>query len=244
VRNNLSFINVYQKKNLKSKIVTQLLYGDTFRKLKKSGSWIKIINDSDKYKGFIKRKKFPSNQKYTHKVFGLYANLYSSPNIKNKIKNKLSFGSKIKVIKKNKNFYKFDNLWIKKKDLKNIKYETRDKFRDIKKFINTKYKWGGKHFNGVDCSGLIQLFMNFNNKFCPRDTKDQIKFFKKKTELRKIKKNDLIFWKGHVALALSKQELIHAYGPSKKTVIMPIKKTIDRIYKTANLKIIGLRKTQ
>ena len=86
--------------------------------------------------------------------------------------------------------------------------------------------------------------MNFNNKFCPRDTKDQIKFFKKKTELRKIKKNDLIFWKGHVALALSKQELIHAYGPSKKTVIMPIKKTIDRIYKTANLKIIGLRKTQ
>ena len=118
MRNNLSFINVYQKKNLKSKIVTQLLYGDTFRKLKKSGSWIKIINDSDKYKGFIKRKKFPSNQKYTHKVFGLYANLYSSPNIKNKIKNKLSFGSKIKVIKKNKNFYKFDNLWIKKKILK------------------------------------------------------------------------------------------------------------------------------
>ena len=84
--------------------------------------------------------------------------------------------------------------------------------------------------------------MNFNNKFCPRDTKDQIKYFKKKISLRNIKKNDLIFWKGHVALALSKNKLIHAYGPYKKVVIMPIKKTIDRIYKTANLKVTGIRR--
>ena len=105
-----------------------------------------------------------------------------------------------------------------------------------------KYKWGGKHFTGVDCSGLIQLFLNFNNKFCPRDTKDQIKYFKKKTKLENIKKNDLIFWRGHVAIAISKNKLIHAYGPLKKTVIMPINKTIDRIYKTANLKVIGIRK--
>ena len=39
-------------------------------------------------------------------------------------------------------------------------------------------------------------------------------------------KNDIIFWKGHVALALSKKNLIHAYGPKKKTVIMNIDKTI------------------
>ena len=84
--------------------------------------------------------------------------------------------------------------------------------------------------------------MNFNNKFCPRDTKDQIKYFKKKIKLHDIKKNDLIFWKGHVALALSKNKLIHVYGPYKKVVIMPIKKTIDRIYKTANLKVTGIRR--
>jgi hypothetical protein len=57
-----------------------------------------------------------------------------------------------------------------------------------------------------------------------------------------LRKNDLIFWKGHVALAISKKKLIHGYGPSKKVVIMPIKKTIDRIYKTANLKVIGIRR--
>jgi len=36
VRSNNSVINVYKKKNIKSKVVTQLLYGDTFKKLKKN----------------------------------------------------------------------------------------------------------------------------------------------------------------------------------------------------------------
>ena len=47
---------------------------------------------------------------------------------------------------------------------------------------------------------------------------------------------------GHVAVVLSKKKLIHAYGPKKKVVIMSIRKTIDIIYKTVNLKIIGIRR--
>ena len=123
MRSNQSFTNVYSKKNTKSNIVTQILYGDTFKKIKKSKSWIKIKNDSDNYKGYIKNKKFFPNQKNTHKVFNLYANLYSKPNNRYKIHKKLSFGSKIRVIKKNKGFYNFDNSWIKKKDLKEIDFK-------------------------------------------------------------------------------------------------------------------------
>ena len=135
-------------------------------------------------------------------------------------------------------FQKF-NLIITKK---NIAKDSPLFFRDVKIFKNVKYKWGGKHFSGIDCSALIQIFFNFNNKFCPRDTKDQIKFFKKKVSLNKIKKNDLIFWKGHVAIVLSKKNLIHAYGPYKKVVIMNIKKTLDRIKRTAKLDVIGVRR--
>jgi cell wall-associated NlpC family hydrolase len=115
-------------------------------------------------------------------------------------------------------------------------------FSKIDLFKGKKYKWGGKSYKGIDCSALVQLFLNQNNKFCPRDTKDQEKYFKKRIKLKNVKKNDMIFWKGHVAIALSKNKLIHAYGPLKKVLIMPIKKTIDRIHKTANLKIVGIRR--
>jgi gamma-D-glutamyl-L-lysine dipeptidyl-peptidase len=242
VRNNFSVLNIYKKKNLKSEIVTQILYGDTFKILEKSNSWVKIKNDIDNYKGYIKNKKYPCNNKNTHKVFTLFANLYSKPKNSAKIKKKLSFASKISVTKKKNGFYKFDDFWIKKNTLKKIHYKNKNFFFGIKNFINIKYKWGGKHCSGVDCSGLIQLFFNYNNKFCPRDAKDQIKYFKKKVSLKNIKKNDLVFWKGHVALAISKDKLLHAYGPLKKVVIMPIKKTIDIILKTANLRIIGIRR--
>ena len=242
MRSNSSVINVYKKNNIRSGVVTQLLYGDTFKKIKETRRWLKIKNESDNYTGYIKKKKFPPDQKSTHKVYNIYANLYSKPNAQNKIKKKLSFGSKIKVTKSKNIFYKFDNFWIKKSDLKKINYMTKDTFKNIKKFINKKYKWGGKHFTGLDCSGLVQLFLNFNNKFCPRDTKDQIKYFKKKIHLNKIKKNDLIFWKGHVAIVISKTKVIHAYGPLKKVIIMPVQKTIEKIRKTANLKIIGIRR--
>ena len=100
MRSNRPVINVYKKNDIKSEIVTQLLYGDTFKKIKKIRKWIKIKNDEDNYKGFIKNDKFPHNQKNTHKICTVYATLYSNPKKRNKIKKKLSFGSKIKVIEK------------------------------------------------------------------------------------------------------------------------------------------------
>ena len=242
MRSCASLINVYKKNKVRSGVVTQLLYGDTFKKVKRIRKWIKIKNYNDNYVGFIRNKNFLPNETSSHKVYNLSAALYSRPETKYKIKKKLSFGSKLKISEKKGEFCKFDNLWIQEKDLKKINAMTKDPFHNIKKFINVKYKWGGKHFTGVDCSGLIQLFFNYNNKFCPRDTKDQIRYFKKKIKLRNVKKNDLIYWKGHVAIAISKNKLIHAYGPLKKVVIMPIKKTINRIYKTAYLKIIGIRR--
>tara|TARA_Y100000590_G_scaffold352560_1_gene405158 strand:- start:4226 stop:4957 length:732 start_codon:yes stop_codon:yes gene_type:complete len=242
VRINLPVLNVYKKRTTKSEIVTQLLYGDTFKKVKQFKSWIKIKNDLDNYKGYIENKKFPLNVKNTHKVSVLRSNLYLKPNLNSKINKKLSFSSRVRVSKRKGNFYKIDNFWIKKKDLKKINYKNKDIFSNIKKFKNIKYKWGGKHCGGIDCSALVQLFLNYNNRFCPRDAKDQIKYFKKKINIKKIRKNDLIFWKGHVAIIISKKKLIHAYGPYKKVVVMPVKNTIKRIFKTANLKVIGIRR--
>ena len=131
---------------------------------------------------------------------------------------------------------------LKKKDVKPVSYKENDPFKKITSFKNIKYKWGGKSFRGIDCSALVQVFLNFNNKFCPRDARDQVKYFKKNIKLKNIKKNDIIYWKGHVAIALSKKKLIHAYGPMKKTVIMSINQTIKKIEQTAGLKVIGIKR--
>jgi len=88
----------------------------------------------------------------------------------------------------------------------------------------------------------LQLFYYYNNSFYPRDTKDQIKYSKRNLNKRKFKKGDIIFWKGHVAMCLNSKKLIHAYGPEKKVIIMPIIETINRIQRTAKLKVKKISK--
>ena len=84
---------------------------------------------------------------------------------------------------------------------------------------------------------FLQIYFYYNRIFFPRDTKDQIKYTKKNSKKKEFKKGDIIFWKGHVAICLNSKQLIHAYGPEKKVIIMPIIKTINRIEKTAKLKV-------
>ena len=239
--NNLTITNLYKKPSIKSEIVTQMIYGDSFSISKKSKKWLKIKIKEDGYNGFIKNRKFPKFLKPTHKVNVLKSNVFKIPNEKRRIA-QISFGSKIRVMENGKKFLRFSKGWIDKNDVKPIGFKETNPFRKIFIFKNIKYMWGGKSFKGIDCSALIQVFLNFNNKFCPRDAKDQVKFFKKNIKLNKIKKNDIIYWKGHVALALSNKKLIHAYGPMKKTVVMGISQTIKRIEQSAKLKIIGIKR--
>ena len=239
--NNLPIINLYKKPSVNSEIVTQMIYGDSFLVSEKTKNWTKIKIIDDGYKGYIKRRRFCNFSKSSHKVSVLKANIYKLPNKKRKI-SQLTFNSKIKVLGTKKNFFKFEKGWINKRDVMPILFKEKNSFKKISIFKNVKYKWGGKSFKGIDCSALIQLFLNFNNKFCPRDARDQIKYFKRNIKLKNIRKNDIIYWKGHVALALSNKKLIHAYGPMKKTVIMNIKQTIKRIDQTANLKVISIKR--
>ena len=239
--NNFPVISLHKRPSTKSEVVTQMIYGESFLVLKKTKKWFKIKISEDNYKGYILNKNFINLLKPSHKINVLKAKIYKFPNKQKKI-NEITFGSKIKVINIKGKFIEFSKGWIDKKEVKPISYKNKNPFSKITIFKNIKYKWGGKSFKGIDCSALIQLFLNFNNKFCPRDAKDQVKYFRKNVKLSDVRKNDIIYWKGHVALALSNKKLIHAYGPMKKTVIMGIDQTIKRIEKTANLKVIGIKR--
>jgi len=86
------------------------------------------------------------------------------------------------------------------------------------------------------------MYYLYNNKYFPRDTKDQIKIKKGPKNLNNLKKGNIIYWKGHVAVCINSKKLIHAYGPRKKVLIMNIKNTIKIIEKTANLKVKKITK--
>ena len=234
-------VNLYKKDSTKSEIITQMIYGESFEIIKKSTKWLKIKIIDDGYLGYIVKKKFISYLKPTHKVSVLSANVYKSSNFKEKVE-RFSYASKIKVEKTNSQFAKFQDKWIEKKNIKPLNYKNKNLFKDIKIFKGVKYKWGGKTFDGIDCSALVQVCLNFNNRSCPRDTHQQLRFFKKNISLKNIKKNDIIYWRGHVAVALSPRKLIHAYGPKKKTVVMNITTTVKLIKKTANLKVVLIKR--
>ena len=226
--------NIYKKPNVVSEVTSQILYGEKFKIISKNKNWIKIKVSFDKYIGYIKYKDHDKNHKPTHKIFVLKANIYNKQ--KNKTKYFLPFASRISIIQENKNFIEFEkNKWIKKNDIKKINHIEKDYLKILKLFLKTKYVWGGKTYKGIDCSAILQLFFYYNNKFYPRDTKDQIKYSAKKNESRIFKKGDIIFWKGHVAVCINTQKLIHAYGPEKKVLIMNITETINRIERTAKL---------
>ena len=234
------YINLYDKPSYNSKVGSQILYGEKFKILIKKKNFYKIKSSYDNYVGYIKSSNYINKFKPTHKISVLKSRIFKYPKNQAECKSKkfLSFSSKIQIIKKNKNFIMFDkNKWLNIKDIKLINQKEKKFLKILKLFLECKYMWGGKTFNGIDCSALIQIFYQYNNKYFPRDTKDQIKYSKKKIKRNNFKKGDLIFWKGHIAVCITSQKLIHAYGPKKKVIIMPIKQTIDLIEKTANLRV-------
>ena len=232
--NNKSLSNIYKKPSKVSEVTSQIIYGEKFKILSKNKSWLKIQTLYDNYIGYIKDESYTEYHNHTHKIFTLKTNIFNKQ--KNRTKYFLPFASKISIIQTNKKFVEFEkNKWVIKKDIKRIGSVEKNYLKVLKLFLKTRYVWGGKTYKGIDCSAILQLFYYYNNKFYPRDTKDQLKYSKSNIGIKKFKKGDVIFWKGHVAICIDAKKLIHAYGPEKKVLIMPITGTIERIERSAKL---------
>ncbi len=231
--------NIYLKPTSNSEVTSQILYGEKFKIISKKKVWLKIKTDYDNYIGYIKENKFFQKYNPKYKIYKLKAKIFKKKGGKFiQTSNFLFFGSGIVVKNKYKKFFEFEeNKWIKKTDTKEINHYERKFMKIFKLFLNTKYLWGGKTSIGIDCSALIQIFFYYNRIYFPRDSKDQLKYCKKKLNI-KLFRTAIIFWKGHVAFRFNREKLIHAYGPKKKVLIMNTDKTIKKIYKDTKLKPI------
>ena len=228
-----SFSPLYSDK--KSKLSTQLLFGEECIAYEVSNDWSWVQSLRDQYVGYtptvnLSKKLF----KPTHKVTSLRTYIYKEPNIKSKDLLYLSFISVLEVKKIKGKFSLVNGIgWCPTSDLSAIDKVGFNRVMYAKQYLNTPYLWGGRDSMGVDCSGLIQNIVQINNKIFPRDTDMQEIFITKEIMYeKKLKAGDLIFWDGHVAMMIDNKNIIHANAYHMKTAIELLSAAKKRIFKT------------
>ena len=117
--------------------------------------------------------------------------------------------------------------------------------------LRTPYLWGGSTAFGIDCSGLVSLAMQMAGMDVLRDSDMQAATIGKPVAIRPdwsdLKRGDLVFWRGHVAIAQGEiggeQHLLHANGHTMDVTSEPAAAAVLRIEHLYE-KPIGVRRPE
>lgn len=220
-----------------SQLATEALSGELVTVYEERNGWAWAQTHYDGYVGYVPMDCLTSMiEEPTHKVSSRATFVYPAPDIKLPPLMRLSFGSEVIASDRDARFFELSRGgYVFASHLSPREEFAKDFVRVAERLVGAPYLWGGRTSNGLDCSALTQLSLQAAGFACPRDSDMQeAEVGQAVTNItpETIRRGDLLFWKGHVALALSGEWLIHASGHHMETVIEPIRRALDRIGET------------
>jgi cell wall-associated NlpC family hydrolase len=217
---------------------TEALKGERVSVYEIEEGWARGKLEADGYEGFL-----PANALRapgappTHKVAALRTLVFPGPSIKLPPLAALPFGARLAVVSTVEPFsVTADGGHIPTRHLVPLAFAEPDFVAVAERFVGTPYLWGGKSSLGLDCSGLVQLALAACRIACPRDTDLQERALgapaAASADFAGLKRGDLVFWKGHVAIVRDAQSLVHANAFHMAVAYEPIAEAIARIRAT------------
>ncbi|MBK9108099.1 MAG: C40 family peptidase [Saprospiraceae bacterium] len=202
--------------NHRSEMIHQILFGEEFWILEENENWVYVRTVLDQYEGWIEHKveyfelaKHAPNVIIISSYFAKVANDHQLLNV--------PFASCLG----NSSFQLVEGettAILNIKDCLTI-LETN--------YLGAPYLWGGKTTYGIDCSGLVQIYVRFLGKQIARDAKDQAQMGET-ILFDQMKIGDLVFFDGkfehqvnHVGILCGLGLILHASGSVRKDSLHP-----------------------
>jgi len=208
----------------------QLLFGERFAVLEEEGAFVLGQAGRDGYVGYVEAASLtPAGAAPTHRVAAIRTYAFAEASIKSRAIGPYSINSLVFVESREGRLAKVAGAgWMTAEHLAPIGVFESDPAAVAERFLHAPYLWGGRESIGCDCSGLVQQALFACGRACPRDT-DQQQALGREIPAGEFDRGDLVFWKGHVAMGLDAERIVHANGHHMATVIEPLAEAIGRI---------------